>query len=62
MISFGVQYSKYNDTISFHTIKELIRKSSSDQAAETVVINWPLFGALSQKSNCAFDFIQQIIT
>src|SRR3569833_4221561 len=62
MISLGVEYSKYDDAIAFHTVKEFVRKSLRDQAAETVVINWASFGAFSKKAYCAFNFIQQIVS
>ncbi len=62
MILLRVEYSEYDDTIALHSVKEFIRKSLRDQAAETVVINRPLLGPFCKKTNCAFNLMQQIIT
>jgi hypothetical protein len=61
MISFGVEYPKYDDAIAFQTVEEFVWKSLREQAAEAVVINRALFGAFSKKAHCALNFVQQII-
>lgn len=62
MLLFGVQNSKHYDVIAFHPVKKFVRKSLCDQATETVVINWTLFGAFCKKTYSSLNFVQKIIT